>query len=105
MSQPVFRVLHPAAGMEKFDSFRADALKMAKALVKLEGRCMCPTTLSGLSAAQRVLKAEKPLLCMGCGDEVLEDIPEDQEQVFCEDCQDDFDSMDLEEKLENIGIY
>lgn len=105
MSQSVFRIAHPTAGMEKFDTFRADALKMAEALVKLKDRCMCPTTLVGLSAAQRVLKAEKPLLCTSCGDEVLEDIPEDQEQALCEDCQDDFDGMDLEEKLENIGIY
>ncbi len=103
--QSVFRINHPTAGLETFENIRAEALKIARALEKLNAHCKCPTTLVGLFAAQRVLKAEKPVLCSNCGDECLNGQSEDQDAPFCEDCQDDFDGMDLEEKLENLGIY
>lgn len=102
MSQSVFRINHPTAGLEKFENTRAEATKMAEALIKLSERCMCPTTLVGLAAAQRFLQLKKSGVCSNCGDECLDHKPENQEAILCEDCQSDFDSMDLEDKLEEL---
>lgn len=102
MSHSIFKINHPANGLQGVDLCQSEALKMAQALIMLSDHCKHPVTLCGLSAAHRVIKANKQALCALCGDEVSSYNSDIDQAPICEDCRSDFDSQDLEDKLEQI---